>query len=161
MIMLAVRVRFLWRLQMAGMTRRQQLFADEYLVDLNAEQAAIRAGYSPRFARGNAHKLVAYSCIRDYLDKRMAEKDAKLVAKQDEVLKYLTAVMRGETESEIVVIEGCGDGCSNAIKMSKTPDETQRLKAAELLGKAHGIFRNESANVSVTVPVILKDDVHD
>ena len=36
---------------------RQRRFADEYLIDLNAERAAIRAGYSKRYARGNAYKM--------------------------------------------------------------------------------------------------------
>lgn len=45
------------------MKDRQRRFADEYLIDLNAEAAAVRAGYSPRYARGNAYKLVARSGI--------------------------------------------------------------------------------------------------
>ena len=62
------------------MTVRQQRFADEYLIDMNAEQAAIRAGYSEKYARGNAHKLVANSCIQEYIQKRMAEKESDLIA---------------------------------------------------------------------------------
>ena len=54
------------------MKDRQRRFADEYLIDLNAEAAAVRAGYSPRYARGNAYKLVARSGIKEYIEKRMA-----------------------------------------------------------------------------------------
>jgi len=122
------------------MKERQKRFADEYLIDLNAEQAAIRAGYSERYARGNAHKLVANSCIKEYLDARMAEKESKLIATQDEVLQYLTSVMRGESQSTEIVVEGIGDGCSEARTILKEPSEKDRLKAAELLGKRYGLY---------------------
>ena len=122
------------------LTIRQKRFADEYLTDFNAEQAAIRAGYSPRYARGNAHKLVANGGIAEYITERMKQKEDELIADQNEVLKYLTAVMRGNTQAEVVVVEGTGDGCSEARQMQKAPDEKERLRAAELLGKAHCIF---------------------
>lgn len=119
---------------------RQKRFADEYLTDLNAEAAAIRAGYSRKYARGNAHKLVANSCIKAYIQQRMAEKESALIADQNEVLKYLTSVIRGQSRSSVVVIENVGDFMSEAREMEKSPDEKERLKAAELLGKAHQIF---------------------
>lgn len=122
------------------MNERQKRFADEYLIDLNAEAAAIRAGYSPKYARGNAHKLVANSCIKGHIEKRLAEKEKELIADQDEVLKYLTSVMRGESQSSIVVVENIGDFTSQAREMQKAPDEKERLKAAELLGKRYGLY---------------------
>ena len=67
------------------MNDRQKRFADEYLIDLNAEAAAIRAGYSPRYARGNAHKLVANSGIQEYIKNRMDEKENELIASQDKI----------------------------------------------------------------------------
>ena len=70
----------------------------------------------------------------------MAEKESQLIADQDEVLKYLTSVMRGESQSEIVVVEGVGDGMSEARAIQKAPDEKERLKAAELLGKRYGLY---------------------
>lgn len=125
------------------MNERQKRFADEYLTDLNAEAAAIRAGYSRKYARGNAHKLVANSCIKAYIQQRMAEKESALIADQNEVLKYLTSVIRGQSRSSVVVIENVGDFMSEAREMEKSPDEKERLKAAELLGKAHGIFTDK------------------
>lgn len=119
------------------MKDRQRRFADEYLIDLNAEAAAVRAGYSPRYARGNAYKLVAKSGIKEYIEKRMAEKESELIADQNEVLRYLTAVMRGESTSEEIIVEGIGDGRSKARKLEKTPSEKDRLKAAELIGKRY------------------------
>lgn len=128
------------------MKDRQRRFADEYLIDLNAEAAAVRAGYSPRYARGNAYKLVARSGVREYIEKRMAEKESELIAEQNEVLRYLTSVMRGESTSEEIVVEGIGDGCSTARKMKKGPSEKDRLKAAELLGKRYALFTNRVEN---------------
>jgi phage terminase small subunit len=125
---------------MAKMTPKQQRFCDEYLIDLNATQAAIRAGYSEKNARNIASENLAKPDIKQYIDERMAEKESKLIADQDEVLKYLTSVLRGESQSEIVVVEGTGDGCSEARTMDKAPDEKERLKAAELLGKRYGLY---------------------
>ena len=125
---------------MAKMTPKQKRFCDEYLIDLNATQAAIRAGYSEKYAHTNATKLLQITTIKNYIAERMAEKESELIADQDEVLKYLTSVMRGKTTAEVVVVEGTGDGCSEARAMQKAPDEKERLKAAELLGKRYGLY---------------------
>lgn len=145
---------------MAKLTAKQQRFCDEYLIDLNATQAAIRAGYSPHYANTNASKLLQITTIKDFLQKRMAEKEKELIADQDEVLRYLTAVMRGQSVAEIVVVEGTGDGCSEARAIQKAPDEKERLKAAELLGKRYGLYTDKvEADVDMS-PLVLKDDVH-
>lgn len=141
---------------MAKMTAKQRRFCDEYLIDLNATQAAIRAGYSEKNARNIASENLAKPNIRAYIDQRMAEKESELIADQDEVLKYLTAVMRGQTKAEVVVVEGIGEGCSEARTMKKAPDEKERLKAAELLGKRYGLYTERveqeiDAELSITV----------
>lgn len=122
------------------MTAKQMRFCDEYLIDLNATQAAIRAGYSEKNARNIASENLAKPNIRAYIDQRMAEKESELIADQDEVLKYLTSVLRGNTKSEVVVVENIGDYMSKARTMQKAPDEKERLKAAELLGKRYGLY---------------------
>lgn len=128
---------------MAKLTAKQQRFCDEYLIDLNATKAAIRAGYSEKSARQMATENMSKPSIKEYIGKRMAEKEAALVADQAEVLKYLTSVLRGQSQSEVVVVEGTGEGCSEARAMQKAPDEKERLKAAELLGKAHMMFTDK------------------
>ena len=122
------------------MTAKQRRFCDEYLIDLNATQAAIRAGYSKKTANRIATENLSKPVIKEYIAARMAEKDSELIADQDEVLKYLTAVMRGKSVSEIVVVEAVGEGCSMARRFDKNPDEKERLKAAELLGKRYGLY---------------------
>lgn len=129
-----------WCCRMARMTAKQKRFCDEYLISLNATQSAIKAGYTKKYANTNASKLLQNTTIKEYIEKRMAEKESELIADQDEVLKYLTSVMRGESRAEVVVVEGCGDGYSEAKRIMKAPDEKERLKAAEQLGKRYGLW---------------------
>lgn len=146
---------------MAKFTPKQKRFCDEYLIDLNATQAAIRAGYSDKYANTNASKLLQITTIKEYIAQRMAEKESELIATQDEVLKYLTAVMRGESVSEVVVVEGCGEGCSQARRFEKSPDEKERLKAAELLGKRYGLYTDkieQDVDMELNITVDYGDD---
>ena len=125
---------------MAKMSAKQQRFCDEYLISLNATQAAIKAGYTKKYAHTNANKLLQNTTIKDFIDARMAEKESELIADQDEVLKYLTSVMRGKSQAEVVVVLNTSDFSSEAKKVQKAPDEKERLKAAELLGKRYGLY---------------------
>ena len=124
----------------AKLTAKQQRFCDEYLVDLNATQAAIRAGYSPKTANVIGAENLSKPNLKRYIDQRMAEKESALIADQDEVLKYLTSVLRGESRASVVVVENTGDFISEAREIQKAPDERERLKAAELLGKRYGLY---------------------
>lgn len=128
---------------MAKMTAKQKRFCDEYLIDLNATQAAIKAGYSEKNARNIASENLTKPNIKAYIDARMAEKENELIADQNEVLKYLTSVLRGESQSTEIVVEGCGDGISEARTIQKEPSEKDRLKAAELLGKRYGLYTDK------------------
>lgn len=145
---------------MAKMTAKQMRFCDEYLIDLNATQAAIRAGYSKKTARKIGQENLTKRDIRQYIDARMAEKESALIADQDEVLRYLTAVMRGESRSSVVVVESLGDFMSEAREMEKAPDEKERLKAAELLGKRYGLYTDrveQDVDMEVNITVDYGD----
>lgn len=145
---------------MAKMTAKQMRFCDEYLIDLNATQAAIRAGYSKKTARKIGQENLTKRDIRQYIDTRMAEKESELIADQDEVLRYLTAVMRGESRSSVVVVESLGDFMSEAREMEKAPDEKERLKAAELLGKRYGLYTDrveQDVDMEVNITVDYGD----
>ena len=143
---------------MAEMTAKQQRFCDEYLIDLNATQAAIRAGYAEKYAHTNAAKLLQNTTIKEYIAARMAEKEKELIADQDEVLKYLTSVLRGE--SQAAVLARSFDGSETVIE--KAPDEKERLRAAELLGKRYGIY-SDKVDVSGAIPVVISgaDELED
>ena len=138
------------------MTAKQQRFCDEYLIDLNATQAAIRAGYSKKTARIIAAENLSKPIIREYIEKRLAEKEKELIADQDEVMRYLTSVMRREKKEHIVVTlsketstyvpDDEGKMRKQTIK-EEVPEVVQipsqlrdANKAAELLGKAYGIY---------------------
>ena len=143
------------------LTAKQQRFCDEYLIDLNATQAAIRAGYSAKTARVIGQENLLKPAIKEYIEKRMAEKEAALVADQDEVLKYLTSVLRGESQSTEIVVEGIGDGCSEARTITKEPSEKDRLKAAELLGKRYALFTDkveQAVDMELNITVDYGDD---
>lgn len=148
---------------MAKLTAKQQRFCDEYLIDLNATQAAIRAGYSEKTARKIGQENLTKPDIKSYIDVRMAEKESELIADQDEVLKYLTSVMRGQSRSSVVVVENTGDFMSAAREMEKAPDEKERLKAAELLGKRYGLYTDRveqdvDMELSITVDYGEEDE---
>lgn len=145
---------------MVKMTPKQKRFCDEYLIDLNATQAAIRAGYSEKTARATGNENLTKPNIKAYIDQRMAEKESELIADQDEVLKYLTSVMRGKSQSEIVVVENIGDYMSEARAMQKAPDEKERLKAAELLGKRYGLY-TEKVEQNVDMELNISIDYGD
>ena len=146
---------------MAKLTAKQQRFCDEYLIDLNATQAAIRAGYSEKNARNIASENLAKPNINKYIADRMAEKEKSLIADQDEVLRYLTSVLRGESQSTEIVVEGCGDGISEARTIQKEPSEKDRLKAAELLGKRYGLYKdtiNEVVDMELNISIDYGDE---
>lgn len=128
------------------MTEKQKIFADEYIIDLNGIRA-YKTAYpnikNDNVAAARASKLLKMPEIKVYIQKRLDELADKRVAKQQEVLEYLTSVMRGQSESEVIVVEGCGDGMSQAVKVKKAPDERERLKAAELLGKRYGTWKEK------------------
>lgn len=163
-------------MRLVALTEKQKRFCDEYLIDLNATQAAIRAGYSEKTARQTATENLSKPYIREYIDKRLAEKDAELIADQDEVLKYLTSVMRREKNEHIVVT-------TSEEKTTYVPDETGKVqrqtvkkevpqiveipaklsdanKAAELLGKAHGLY-TEKIETDVDMELNIKIDYGD
>ena len=125
------------------MTEKQKIFADEYLIDLNATRA-YRAAYpnckKNSSADAAARKLLGNTRIQQYINERLEELQSKRVANVQEVMEHLTAVSRGEIREETVVVEGIGDGCSEARIIEKQVAARDRLKAAELLGKRYSLF---------------------
>lgn len=140
------------------LTIKQQRFADEYIISGNATEAAIKAGYSKKTANRIATENLSKLVIKSYIDERLKELSDKKIANQQEVLEYLTSVLRGESSSEVVVIEGQGEGVSKAKPMQKAPDEKERLKAAELLGKRMGLFK-EKVELSTDEPSKKLSDI--
>ena len=122
------------------LTEKRKRFIEEYMIDLNATQAAIRAGYSSRTAGYIAKELMAYPAVRAYRDELMQKMQNERIASAEEVLQYLTKLIRDEDVEEVTVVEGTGQGFSKARNVEKRLTPKDRLKAAELLGKRHGMF---------------------
>ena len=140
------------------MTERQKRFCDYYIQTGNGTEAAIKAGYSEKTAKQIANENLTKPYLKNYIDEQLQKLEDARIADTTEVLKYLTSVMRGESIAEIVVVEGYGDGCSEAKRMSKAPDEREKLKAAELLGKRYGLF-TDKVNVESKAKVVIVDDL--
>lgn len=147
------------------MTERQKRFVDFYIQTGNAAEAAKKAGYSNKYANANARKILQNTTIRKAVEERLAELESARIADAEEVLRHLTAVMRGEIKEEVIVVEGSGDGYSSARVMTKQISEKDRLKAAELLAKRYGLLTekvslgDESGNeIKITVVKAVKSD---
>ncbi|WP_455804315.1 terminase small subunit [Clostridium butyricum] len=141
------------------MTDKQKRFCNEYLIDLNVTQAAIRAGYTPKYADKRAYELLDKPLIKSYIDEELKKIEDEKIADAKEVMQYLTSVMRNEVTEEVVVVEGEGDGCSSAVVVKKDMSAKDRNKAAELLGKRYRLFVDKvEQEVSATVNSTQKLD---
>lgn len=128
------------------MTEKQKLFAGEYLIDCNATRAykaVYRSIKSDEVARKAGSRLLTNVDVKKYITNRMEEIHNEKTADAQEVIEYLTSVLRGESSSTEIVVEGTGDGCSEARTIEKAPSEKERLKAAELLGKRYGLYTDK------------------
>lgn len=125
------------------MTENQKRFCDEYLIDCNATRAyktVYKNIKNDGVARRNGSRLLTNADIKKYIDTRMEELHNEKTADAQEVIEYLTSVLRGESTAQEIVVVGTGDGCSKAKTVEKAPSEKERLKAAELLGKRYALF---------------------
>lgn len=77
---------------MAKLTAKQKKFVEEYLIDLNATQAAIRAGYSPNTAQEQSSRLLSNVMVKNEIDKAMAERSRRTGINQDRVLRELAKI---------------------------------------------------------------------
>lgn len=134
------------------MNARQKKFCDEYLIDCNATQAAIRAGYSPKTANEQAARLLVNVSIKSYIDEQLERIHNEKTADAQEVLEYLTAVMRGKCTEQVLKLVGEGVQTITDIDVSAR----ERLKAAELIGKRYGMFK-DGLNVDLEPVVIVND----
>lgn len=134
------------------LTVKQQRFADEYIRTGNAYQSAINAGYSETYAKGNVVKLLENVSVKYYVDKRLEELKKESIAEQDEILQYLTSVMRGETTEQTLV--GQGEGYQEIDNIDVGAKD--RIKAAELLGKRYRMW-TEKVEAEVTTPIFVDD----
>ena len=135
------------------MTPRQQKFCDEYLISGNATEAAIKAGYSRKTAKQTGSENLSKPDLRAYIDEQLAKIHSAKIADAEEVMKYLTSVMRGEHTEQVLKL--VGEGVQTVTDIDVSAEE--RLKAAELIGKRYGLF-TEKVGLEGAVPVIITGD---
>ena len=170
------------------LTEKQRLFCNEYMIDLNASQARIRAGYSPIQAHSNAAKLMKRPQIKAEIKRLMDERKKNIGIAADEVLAQLIIIARANAAdfAEIAVKEGA-DKAGNPIELRQVEikptaemDQTKiaalagikqstsgievklydKLKALELLMRHMGMLREKpDHNGKVEVTVELAEEV--
>ena len=159
------------------MTNKQKRFCEEYLVDLNATQAAIRAGYSTLTAGAIGAENLKKPQIRACIDKALAEQSKRTGVTADRVVRELAkvafvnsddvvdfdsvTVKSDASKDDTAAIASVrvktiptkdGEGIEREIKLA------DKLKALELLGKRFGLF-TDNVNVSGEGVVQIVDDI--
>lgn len=135
------------------MTDKQRKFCDEYLIYCNATRA-YKVAYpnikNDNVASAAGTRLLGNVKIKAYIDARLEEMSSAKVASAEEVMKYLTSVMRGECTEQIPLL--IGEGIQKLA--DKDIGAKERLKAAELIGKHYGLF-SDKVNLEGTLPVMI------
>lgn len=144
---------------MSKLTLKQQRFADEYIRLGEVTKAAINAGYSTKTAYAVGSENLKKPSIKTYINERLEELNKKSIADQDEILQYLTSVMRGEVTDEELMTVPDGDFSASVERLERRSDTTARTKAAELLGKRYTMWTDKQVLNHEGV-VQLVDDVH-
>ena len=158
------------------MTKKQKRFVEEYLVDLNATQAAIRAGYSPDTAQQMGSETLSKHVIKNAIDKAIAERSRRTGINQDRVIQeiaklaFLNPIDVIDMDEATIKGEANRDdtACIASVKVKVIPGEdgniTERevktydkLKALELLGKHLGMF-TDKLKMEGNVPVVIMGD---
>lgn len=119
------------------LTEKQRRFVDYYVETGNASEAARRAGYSEKTAGWIGQENLQKPTIKAAIDARLRELEDKRIAKADEVMQFLTSTLRGEVKEERVVVEGTGDGRSDARIIMVQVSARDRLEAAKSLLKRY------------------------
>lgn len=142
------------------LTPKQALFVKEYMVDLNATQAAIRAGYSKKTADVIGNQNLGKLNVSQAIKAAMSKREDKAIATADEVLRYLTAAIRGEVIEECVAVENIGNFRSEARIIEKQISPKDRNKAADLMARRYGLL-TDNVNVTGAIEVKVVDDIPD
>ena len=140
-----------------SLTPKQRIFCNEYLIDMNATRAYKKAYPNVKkdeTAKSAASRLLTNVNVKTYLEEQLKKIEDDSIADAKEVMKYLTKVMRNEVTEQVVVVEGTGDGCSEAKIVNKDISAKDRNKAAELLGKRYALF-TEKVEADVTQQVVF------
>lgn len=129
---------------------QQKKFVDEYIKDLNATQAALRAGYAEKSARQQANRLLTKDDIKSAIQEQVDSIHGESIADATEVMEFLSKTMRGEIKETVATAKGLYEGVPVTAK--------DRIKAAELIGKRHALFTD---NINATGNGTIKINIGD
>lgn len=139
------------------LTVKQQAFADYYIELGNATEAYLKAYPNVKkeaTARANGSRLLTNANVKAYIDERMEELASERVATQQEVMETLTAILRGETTAATLRSIDIG---VQKIDENMPPTMSERIKAAELIGKRHRMWIDKVETDGKTKVVIVDD----
>lgn len=141
--------------------KRHEKFCHEYIKDMNATQAAIRTGYSEKTAKMQGSRLMTNDDIKARVAELREDYFNENIMTAQQVEYELTRIALGLSNEKHVVIEGTGDGYSEARIIDKPPDEKSRLKALELMAKRHRILSGDTTIDIKPVLIVGGDDIAD
>lgn len=134
------------------MTARQERFCQEFAKTGNATLSAMNAGYSEKTANEQGSRLLANDSIQQRIRELQGEIKNQNIMDAREMQEMLTSIIRQESQEEVIVVEGCGEGYSEAVTKTKTPSQSDRIKAIQLLARMQGVL--DSGNtLNICVPV--------
>lgn len=116
------------------MNERQKKFADEYIISGVAYNAALKAGYSEKYAKARSHLLLENVGIKTYIDERLKELEKEKIAKQDEVMQVFTSILRQELMEEVIELNAM---TGQFVKTKKPPSVAEVIKAGSELMKRY------------------------
>lgn len=146
------------------MREKHKQFCYEYLKDFNGTRAykEVYKTCTDVTARKNANKLLTRTDISQYIREQTEKIRNDKIADVEEIRELLTEIARGETtKGATVVVEAIGGGLTKAREVNKKPEDKDRLKALELLGKANNMFTDKvdlNANMDINVEI---EDIED
>ena len=157
---------------MSKLTKRQQRFVDEYLIDLNATQAAIRAGYAPGSARQIAYHLLARDNIKKAVSMAMSKQQARTKLTADEViedLRELRDICMGRKPLKVMtIVKNAREGTAEPVEVEGMMFEPASAnRALELLGKHMKLFTDRMDMTSngqtiqsgvLVVPAVMSEE---
>lgn len=139
------------------MTPKQKRFCLEYANSGNATESAIKAGYSKKTAYSIGQENLKKPELQKFLQDLAEQMASQKIATAKEMQEVLTSIIRQEATEEVIVVEGCGDGISEAVTKTKKPSTRDAIKAIETLAKMQGLF-DTSTNVNLVIPVFSGEE---
>ena len=153
---------------MEKLTPRQKKFTEEYLIDLNATKAALRAGYSAKTSDKIGYQLLEKTRVKEALERAIRKREQRTEITQDMVVAQLAKIAFADIRGIVTWENGelrmrpsdDVDGTTIAEVTQTAVKLNDRMKALELLGKHLGMFKDKM-DVSINGQVVFVDDLHD